>query len=184
MRRFMIWFMPLGTAAIICMGCYTVLVHPRTEENYSSHDYQQGCTDCHSTYHEYPYGYFYGNYPDYWWDSPRYGRYYAYPWWWDYYWYTEKPRRQSITDGGEDAAEVRSDGKKIERRQSLRPPYSDGIPTISRDDYNSGGSSGSTGSSGSAGGNTGSTTGPASSQPSKEKEEEKKTPRRDTGRKR
>lgn len=171
------------TAAIICMGCYTVLVHPGTEENYSNQDYQQGCLDCHSDYHEYPYGYFYSDYPDYWWDTPRYGHYYAYPWWWDYYWYTDRPHNQNIVDDSDGEAEVRSDGKKIERRQSLRPPYSNDIPTISRDNYNTGGSTGTTGSSGSTGGNTGSSTGSTSSQSKDENKDDKKTPRRDTGRK-
>ena len=183
MRRFLTWLFPLATVAIVCMGCYTVLVHPGTEENYTSHDYQQNCTDCHSDYHEYPYGYFYGDYPDYWWDTPRYGHYYAYPWWWDYYWYTEKPHRQNITDnGGDEAPDVRGEGKKIERRQTLRPPYTDDIPTISREGYNTG--SGTTGTSGgSSGGNSGSTTGSASSKNQDKQTESKKTPRRDTGRK-
>ncbi len=72
---------------ILTSGCYTILQHPDSEAHYVAEDYQADCLGCHTEYHEYPYGYFYGNYPDYWWSNPRWGQYYAYPWWWDNYWY-------------------------------------------------------------------------------------------------
>jgi hypothetical protein len=128
--------MPKSTALIlwtalimmISAGCYTVLQHPGVEETYSGEDYQADCLGCHPDYHEYPYGYFYGTYPDYWWSSPRWGHYYAYPWWWDYYWY---PRREYHDDSDEFVPRS-TRGKKAVRRESLRPPYSTGTTTIRR----------------------------------------------------
>ncbi len=130
---------------LLISGCYTILRHPASETNYAAEDYQANCLGCHSDYHEYPYGYFYGDYPDYWWSSPRWGRYYAYPWWWDNYWYDGSNRH--TPDYSEDEISPRSTrGKKVERRQTLRPPYSIGPTNLSRSGgYDNSGARGSTG---------------------------------------
>lgn len=178
MRRLIIWLFALGTILIVSMGCYTVLNHPGagSEEGVAAHNYQQDCLDCHSDYHEYPYGYFYSDYPDYWWDSPRYGKYYAYPWWWDYYWSTEKSSARVVSDDSEDTPSVRPEGKKVSRRDNLRPPYSSGIPSIGRDNFGSGGSSGGGTVSGSAGSSSGgsNSTGSSSSESKTKKSDENK----------
>ncbi len=173
---------------LMISGCYTILQHPASETNYTAEDYQADCLGCHADYHEYPYGYFYGNYPDYWWSNPRWGQYYAYPWWWDNYWYDNNNQHtQKIED---DSPSLRStSGKKVERRDTLRPPYSVGTTNISR----SGGSSGNTGASGST-----STPSDQGKQPAdnpdntkvketkeeEKKKEDKKAPRRGGGRSR
>jgi hypothetical protein len=104
---------------VFVMGCYTVLMHPRVqgeEEATIEHTgeyYREHCTDCHGDYHSYPYGYYYGYYPDYYWSNPRWGHYYAYPWWWDRYWW----------DYDDDAEYVPRSEEKAERRRGLEPPY-------------------------------------------------------------
>ncbi|RKX23419.1 MAG: hypothetical protein DRP51_00400 [Candidatus Zixiibacteriota bacterium] len=129
--------------ALLTSGCYTILQHPSSEANYTAENYQADCLECHADYHEYPYGYFYGQYPDYWWSTPRWGRYYAYPWWWDNYWYDGSYRH--TRDYSDDEPSPRSTrGKKVERRDVLRPPYSVGTTNLSRS-----GSSGNVGTSGS-----------------------------------
>jgi hypothetical protein len=107
-------------AGIFLLGCYTVLTHPRVEgeeeEHYSGRYYRENCTDCHVDYHQYPYGYYYGYSPDYYWGYPRWGYYYNYPWWWEWYWW------DYYDDEGE---YVPRDIEKGERRRSnLAPPYS------------------------------------------------------------
>lgn len=131
--------------ALVTSGCYTILQHPASEANYSAEDYQSDCLECHTDYHEYPYGYFYGHYPDYWWSSPRWGRYYAYPWWWDNYWY-EGSYRHTQDYNNDDASPRSTRGKKVERRDVLRPPYSAGTTSLSRS-----GGTGNIGISGSSG---------------------------------
>ncbi|MFH1700374.1 MAG: hypothetical protein ABIE07_07270 [Candidatus Zixiibacteriota bacterium] len=71
-------------AAIIIPGCYTILKHPNDESGYSATQVSD-CTRCHGDYQEYPYGYYYSPYPDFWWEYEKYGYFYAYPWWWDFY---------------------------------------------------------------------------------------------------
>jgi hypothetical protein len=179
MKKWFVLMIMMVTVTMVSIGCYTVITHPGTEENYTAHDYQQDCLSCHPDYHEYPYGYFYGDYPDYWWSTPRWGRYYAYPWWWDYSWYDGVAH--DIDDNGQTSPRT-GEAKKAERRSSLRPPYSSGNSNISRQ--------------GPSGGNTGTVTNSQSdSQGSssdgnttevkekKEKKEQKKTPRRGSGRK-
>jgi hypothetical protein len=114
--------------ALLTSGCYTILQHPPSETNYAAEDYRVDCLQCHGEYHEYPYGYFYGHYPDYWWSTPRWGRYYAYPWWWDNYWYDGSYRHTEIYD--DEPSPRSSRGKKVERRETLRPPYSIGTSSL------------------------------------------------------
>lgn len=113
----------LATLAIMGIGCYTVLTHPRVEGEegevieHTGHYYREHCTDCHGDYHSYPYGFYYGYYPDYYWSYPRWGRYYAYPWWWDRYWWDDDHYYY------DDEEYVPITTEKAERRRGLEPPY-------------------------------------------------------------
>ncbi len=150
MNKFFTLLFLFGVLTFSFGGCYTILVHPDTGEGYTSRDYQDACVDCHTDYNEYPYGYFYGDhYPDYWWSAPRFGHYYAYPWWWDYYWSPSEGYYGEDDNGGDNGNFVprTSTGQKAVRRGSgsMRPPYVQDpdmpatIPNITR-----GGSSGGT----------------------------------------
>jgi len=90
-KRMTILSVLLLTAGVFILGCYTVLTHPgvegEEEEHYSGTYYRQNCTDCHTDYHQYPFGYYYGYSPDYYWENQRWGHYYNYPWWWEWYWW-------------------------------------------------------------------------------------------------
>jgi hypothetical protein len=69
-------------------GCYTIIKHPKVDlVEHDNQYYQKQCLDCHQDYHEFPYGYGYGDVPSYWQDYGRWGSYYAYPWWWENYWW-------------------------------------------------------------------------------------------------
>ena len=146
MHKLITLLISLAVLTLTFGGCYTILMHPKSEEGYTEQDYKDACLDCHPDYHEYPYGYFYGTYPDYWWSSPRYGQYYAYPWWWDYYW----DPVDGHAEHGDEFVPRTSDGKKAVRRDALRPPYSSpGTTIITRgNSTTSTGSSGGTTSSG------------------------------------
>ena len=96
------------------VGCYTIIKHPVVEEEeYSAAYYHRHCVDCHEDYVEYPYGYYYGYYPDYYWDYPRWGKYYAYPWWWDWHWWPQD----------EYAPEEEEKAERRRREDTLMPPY-------------------------------------------------------------
>jgi len=151
MNKFFTLLFLLGVLTFSFGGCYTILIHPDSGEGYTSRDYQDACVDCHTDYNDYPYGYFYGDhYPDYWWSTPRFGHYYAYPWWWDYYWSPSEGYYGE--DGGNNDTFVprSSTGEKATRRNSgsMRPPYVQDqdmptIPNITRGG-SSGGSRGTT----------------------------------------
>jgi hypothetical protein len=120
MKNRFVWLgILLIMVGVFAIGCYTVLMHPQVQGeeeatiDHTGEYYRQHCTDCHGDYHNYPYGYFYGYYPDYYWSSPRWGHYYAYPWWWDTYW--------SNNDNGVES--VPKSDEKAERRRGLEPPY-------------------------------------------------------------
>ncbi|MBN2226753.1 MAG: hypothetical protein JW763_05265 [candidate division Zixibacteria bacterium] len=187
MRMMLKILLPLGMLMVMTAGCYTVIMHPVSDEDYTQHDYQQDCLSCHPDYHEYPYGYFYGNYPDYWWDTPRYGHYYAYPWWWDHYWY--RGGGQVNTGDNDDTGSPRSEeAMKASRRDALRPPYTTGaMPTaITRGTTTTTESGRMSGSS--AGNSTGTSDNNSSSTKTEtktkdEQEKEKKASRRDGRRK-
>jgi len=120
MKNRFIWLgILLIIVGVFAIGCYTVLMHPQVQgeekeqvENTGEY-YREHCTDCHGDYHNYPYGYYYGYYPDYYWSSPRWGHYYAYPWWWDRYWSNNDNEVESVPKSDE----------KGERRRGLEPPY-------------------------------------------------------------
>ena len=106
---------------IMGVGCYTVLTHTRVqgegeEGGYTGQYYREHCTDCHQDYHNFPYGFYYGYYPNYYFNYPRWGHYYAYPWWWDRYWGEDYNNDNGGTSEPESA-------EKAERRRGLEPPY-------------------------------------------------------------
>lgn len=106
---------------ILLSGCYTVIMHPAVEnERQSADQLRANCIDCHADYHVYPYDpydHFFG--ADYYWQNPRYGYYYGYPWWWDdYYWY--------YYFDPEDPG-----GYPANPRQESRPVYRGGAPARS-----------------------------------------------------
>jgi len=175
MNKFIPFITVLAVIIMSSAGCYTVLQHPAVEEYYTQSDYQVACIDCHSDYHEYPYGYFYGYYPDYWWDTPRWGRYYAYPWWWDHYWFDDV-RYYHDDDYDGNLSPRSSSGKKVERRSTLSPPYSHGTTTIQRSTGSVSSGSGSGSSTGKKSGDTGQTK--TKEETNEQKEDEKKAVRR------
>ncbi len=182
MRKIITLILAILFLTLMISGCYTILQHPDSEAHYAAEDYQADCLGCHAEYHEYPYGYFYGNYPDYWWSNPRWGQYYAYPWWWDNYWYDGN--NQHAQKSNDENPSLRStSGKKVERRETLRPPYSIGTTNISR---SSGG--GDVGASGSTVKTSDQeqqpTDNPNNTKEKEEKKEDKKAPRRGGGRSR
>jgi len=131
-KRLVFAILSLIIAGIFLYGCYTVLTHPTVggeeEEAYSGRDYREHCTDCHIDYHNYPYGYYYGYSPDYYWHSPRWGHYYNYPWWWDWYWWD-----YFWYDDGDYVREDVEKGERRRRKETLAPPYSDdlgGVPPV------------------------------------------------------
>jgi hypothetical protein len=128
MKNRFVWLgILLVIVGVFTIGCYTVLMHPQVqgeEEATVEHTgeyYREHCTDCHGDYHNYPYGYYYGFYPDYYWSSPRWGHYYAYPWWWDRYWWNYDESNVETSPQSDE---------KAERRRGLEPPYvpEGGIP--------------------------------------------------------
>ncbi len=130
-----LWAAPIAVAlTFLLVGCYTILKHPITSEEGPSSQiahqeyYRDRCLDCHEDYATYPYGFFYGNYPEYYFDYPRWGHYYAYPWWWDHYWYDNSDDVDVTASDGE--LSVPESGTKASRRGGLLPPYVGGSPAI------------------------------------------------------
>ena len=112
-------------AVIVFHGCYTIIKHPSIMQGEAEVDSDHAggnrdCVSCHQDYHQYPYGYYYSYYPDYYWNYPRWGGYYAYPWWWDNYWYK--------TDNTTEGTSTRQ-GDKPARRRGMEPPYARDIMT-------------------------------------------------------
>ncbi len=124
-------------------GCYTILKHPPAGDSaheYSGEYYRENCLDCHPDYQEFPYGYYYGSYPEYYFEYSRWGQYYAYPWWWDHLWYDG----QSAGYHGDDAEEYH-DGpgvKTTRSRGGMAPPYTTGSRAIESSEYRRGGTGG------------------------------------------
>jgi hypothetical protein len=120
-RKIVLLGILLMILGIMGIGCYTVFTHTRVqgeegEAEYTGQYYREHCTDCHQDYHNFPYGFYYGYYPDYYWSNPRWGHYYAYPWWWDRYWGDD----YYYDEGGVTEPES---AEKAERRRGLMPPY-------------------------------------------------------------
>ena len=138
-----LWAAPLSVAlTFLVVGCYTILKHPITAdgedaEQASHQEYYRGrCLDCHQDYATYPYGFFYGEYPDYYFEYPRWGQYYAYPWWWDRLWYENSDDGTSSGAAYPDSAGSLQDSRKASRRGGMVPPYVEGAPPV---DYGGGG---------------------------------------------
>jgi hypothetical protein len=154
------------------------------DENYSSRDYQQDCVKCHSDYHQYPYGYFYGSYPGYWWNTPRWGHYYAYPWWWDKYWYSNDHYDNDYYYDDDSDSPRTGEAQKAVRRDALRPPYVSG--STSAPDFHRQGTTtnspgtvdGKTGSGGTDSGSSGQSGDNKTETKKETKKEEKKAERR------
>jgi hypothetical protein len=120
MKRTLRLLLPLTLlAAVMWPGCYTVLMHPTDDDGYRASQVSD-CTRCHPDYGQYPYGHYYSPYPDYWWSYPRYGDYYANPWWWSYYDYPAGNDEGGGMSSGEDEADR---GTKFDRREAPAPPY-------------------------------------------------------------
>lgn len=161
-----LWGAPLIVAlTFLLVGCYTILRHPITSEegpDHSSADSEQAshqeyyrgqCLDCHQDYASYPYGFFYGVYPDYYFEYPRIGYYYAYPWWWDRLWYENADPTGQMGVNGEPGEDSLSSSRKASRRGGLIPPYVGGAPVIDYGGYGYQRDGGTT--TGKAGNNTG-----------------------------
>ncbi len=163
--------------AITGVGCYTIIRHPSMENaQYDAVAYEHSandrdCVRCHSDYAKYPYGYYEGYYPEFYWDYPNWGDYYAYPWWWDGYWYKDGVAVDTVDKIA-----------RPDRQRGLRPPYVTGAqpvnPTVPI--FNSGGTQppvvgGSTGGT-TTGGNTGTT--PPTNTDNDDKKEDTKPPKR------
>ena len=76
MKKHFTLFLLLIILAFMVSGCYTKIAHPG-EEN--------GQVDSESENFNDHYGYTHYYYPSYWTNYGNWGRYYAEPWWWDYY---------------------------------------------------------------------------------------------------
>lgn len=130
-RNLIIGIAALLAAAITSAGCYTIIKHPTmtsthsgeasdSTETYTHVEADRDCMRCHSDYGTYPYGYYYGYYPEYYWTNPNWGSYNAYPWWWEDYWYNDKP---AVGDTVDQIA-------RPEQRRGMLPPYTRGVDPI------------------------------------------------------
>lgn len=99
-------------------GCYTVLRNSNDE---------QPISDYGDNYNE-DYGYSQYYYPSYWTLSPRWGRYYAVPWWWDYDYYQDTRPIYYEDDGSTRS----SGGEKATPATRYQEPYTTGTPGVSR----------------------------------------------------
>ncbi|MFH2035484.1 MAG: hypothetical protein ABIJ45_03700 [Candidatus Zixiibacteriota bacterium] len=121
-------------------GCYTIIQHPGEGNNYTTTSGETDCIRCHPHYHD-DYGTSHLYYPDYWTTYERFGRYYAEPWWWDFYWYD----RYNYSYDDDQTDNPRSDGGAKATRPANQYIGNDNyIPNITQ------GSSGSSASSGSS----------------------------------
>jgi hypothetical protein len=122
-KRLVVLGILLTIMSVCAIGCYTVLTHPMVQGeeteaiDHTGEYYREHCTDCHGDYHNYPYGFYYGYYPDYYWSSPRWGHYYAYPWWWDRYWWDNGEH------GYDETVQPPESSEKADRRRGMVPPY-------------------------------------------------------------
>jgi hypothetical protein len=135
-RKIMIILTGLIAALITSYGCYTIIKHPSVMESEADRSgvhegASKDCVSCHADYHQYPYGYYYSYYPDYYWNYPRWGTYYAYPWWWDNYWYNgQAAGGANYGDAGSGGATSPHSGSKPPARRGMLPPYVGGYDTL------------------------------------------------------
>lgn len=104
-------------------GCYTVLRHSEDEDGFSDYD---------DSYDE-TYGYSHYYYPSYWTLTPRWGRYYAVPWWTDYGYYHGS---ETIYYDG-DGSPRSSGGQKAQPKSRFQETQHAGAPSITRGTYGS-----------------------------------------------
>ena len=181
-KRVIIGITALIAAAITSAGCYTIIRHPSvgessdlsessdTSPSYTHDAADYDCVRCHQDFASYPYGYYYRYYPEYYWTNPRWGDYYAYPWWWDDYWYSSS---------GSGSADTVNSIDRPEHRRGIVPPYSRGAdPRVDPPPFNSGNTTGVTGGSGGTTTGGGTVVTPPGNTNSDDKKEETKPPRR------
>nr|MBN2277913.1 hypothetical protein [candidate division Zixibacteria bacterium] len=133
MLKYALLLISVVVIMFLSSGCYTVL---RPTEEIPSGQEQYGEDEGYNEY----YGYSHYYYPGYWSLYPRWGHYYATPWWWEYEYYN---------DGNEydaDGSPRSSHGQKANRIDAgWQPNSGSGTTSITR-----GSSSSSSSSSGSA----------------------------------
>lgn len=98
MKRVLYLLIPLAfLMAVIAPGCYTMITHP-SDEGSARVDHTSDCVRCHFEFDDFPYGYYYSPYPEFWWDHPDYVYYFAYPWWWEHFYSPVVADRESKFD--------------------------------------------------------------------------------------
>lgn len=121
-RTFLLGLVAIATAAIVAVGCYTIIRHPAMKAEvadvggYEHAQSDKDCLRCHQDYGSYPYGHYYEYYPDYYWRYERWGSYNAYPWWWDDLWY-------GSSAGSPVSVDTVDQIEKPERRRGIPPPF-------------------------------------------------------------
>ncbi|MEW5925727.1 MAG: hypothetical protein AB1746_17220 [Candidatus Zixiibacteriota bacterium] len=131
MKKHFTLFILLIILAFLVSGCYTKIAHPGEES---------GQVDSESDNFNDHYGYTHYYYPSYWSVHGNWGRYYAEPWWWDYY-----DNIYYIDDNDDNDGSPRPDatGQAIRPDGRWQPSGLDGANQI-----NTGSSAGASGSSG------------------------------------
>ncbi len=127
MKKYSVLIIIMLLALMSGSGCYTVLQHTNDE---------QAAKDYGDNYNE-DYGYSQYYYPSYWTLSPRWGRYYAVPWWWDYGYYHDN---EPIFNSGDEESPRSSGGEKAVPESRFRDTTPNGVPVISRGTSSSGSS--------------------------------------------
>ena len=184
-KKILIFATILIASVITIHGCYTIIKHPslleadQTQTGDGEYDHSQSdrnCVSCHQDYHQYPYGYYYSYYPDFYWSYPRFGEYYAYPWWWNYYY------EGGYGNGGQGNGGVATQGTKPPMRRGMEPPYArDTVPLAPYSPpsgFNTGGQTPTVTTPGTGTGGTGTI---PPEQPKEKKTENKKPPTRRGG---
>jgi len=114
MRKTVTLFLLAVILALLTSGCYTVLKKPGEETSGKAGDYFSDDVIYLS--------------PNYYWDHPRWGQYYVYPWWWDYDWSTYYRPPGETYDGPRSA-----DGPKGVRRGTDRTTDTGGTTAVTRE---------------------------------------------------
>jgi uncharacterized protein YceK len=124
MKKYSVLIIIILLALMSGSGCYTVLRHAGDE---------QGSVDYGDNYSE-DYGYSQYYYPSYWTLTPRWGRYYAVPWWWDYGYYHDNEPIYYEDDGSPRS----SGGEKATPGSRFHEVTPGGAPAIIRGPSSSG----------------------------------------------
>ena len=87
-RKLVILISLLCAFVIAGGGCYTIIKHPKVDlVEHDNQYYHKQCLDCHQDYQEFPFQYPDRFIPWHWEQYHRWGDYYAFPWWWENYWW-------------------------------------------------------------------------------------------------